>query len=319
MKKCIDCGKWGFLFPLDNNGRCRNCADAHAVAVAAAKKKREAEERHAKWLAEKEAAEERSRQIAAERNAKIEGYYKLFDDLLQIIHISPFEPAAKKVARLPASAASGINFVSMTPSKTRRTYFGDFVVIDTETTGLSAAEDRIIEVAALRFVDFKPVEAFTTLIKTKKEITPKITEITGLTATDLAGAPEFGRVAEPLKVFIGDRPVVGYNLPFDVEFLIRSGVDLAPLSLKYYDVLELAQRIAVRETDNHGGVLNHKLDTLCRAVCIRRPGSGHRALSDCLATGILLYCLIHFRDVWNRKIDFEQIAQCPYWDNFDAL
>lgn len=29
MKKCINCGKWAFLSPLDNNSRCRSCAEAY--------------------------------------------------------------------------------------------------------------------------------------------------------------------------------------------------------------------------------------------------------------------------------------------------
>lgn len=315
MKKCINCGKWAFLFPLDNNGRCKGCAEAYQKALAAKLKREAAEKAAAERIAREKAAEARRRQ----REEKIEGYYKRFDDLLQSIPIVPFSPAEQKVPRLPAKAAADIVFTPMTPAKTKRMYFGEFVVVDTETTGLSPAEDRIIEVAAIRFEDFIPVEAFTTLVKTKKEITPLITKITGLTADDIANAPEFGRVAKPLQDFIGNRPVVGYNLPFDIDFLIRSGMDLAPLKLKYYDVLELAQRVAVRMTERRDGVPDHKLDTMCDAICIRRPGTGHRALSDCLATGILLYSLIYFRDVWERKIDFVQIAQCPYWDAFQEV
>ena len=319
MKKCIDCGKWGLLFPLDNNGRCRNCAEAFRVSEAARRKREAAERAAAEKRAKEEAEAALRKQRQKEREDKLEAYYQRFDTLLQTIPSVPFEPTEHKVSRLPASATQDIKFTSMTPSKTKRMYFSDFVVIDVETTGLSAAEDRIIEVAALRFVDFKPVESFTTTVKTRKELSPKITELTGITSADIACAPEFGRVAEPLKNFIGDRPLLGYNLPFDVEFLIRSGLDLAPLKLKYYDVLELVNRVAVRDSDRRCGLLNFKLDTLCKALSIRRPGTGHRALSDCLATGILLYCLLHCRDVWNTKVDFEQLSQCPYWDNFDAL
>lgn len=57
----------------------------------------------------------------------------------------------------------------------------DYVVIDIETTGLRAAEDEIIELAALRVVDGKEVGSFTSLALAEKRVSSTITQLTGIT------------------------------------------------------------------------------------------------------------------------------------------
>ena len=56
--------------------------------------------------------------------------------------------------------------------------FENTVVIDFETSGLNPYHDDIIEIGAKIFLKEKE---YTTLIKTKKLLDPKITSITGIT------------------------------------------------------------------------------------------------------------------------------------------
>jgi DNA polymerase III epsilon subunit-like protein len=52
-----------------------------------------------------------------------------------------------------------------------RDFKDEFIVFDVETTGLSPSRgDRIIEVAALRIKDLKPVASFSSLVNSGREI-----------------------------------------------------------------------------------------------------------------------------------------------------
>ena len=55
------------------------------------------------------------------------------------------------------------------------------IVFDLETTGLDSKSDRIIEIGAIKLVNLEPVAEFSTLVSTDIEISPTITNITGLT------------------------------------------------------------------------------------------------------------------------------------------
>ena len=73
-----------------------------------------------------------------------------------------------------------------------------FTAVDTETTGLNASQSEIIEISAIRFRDYKPVEAFTTLCAPKKGISAEAARINGITAEMVAGKPTFDKVASAL-------------------------------------------------------------------------------------------------------------------------
>ena len=54
----------------------------------------------------------------------------------------------------------------------------EYIAFDFETTGLNANEDRIIEIAAIKFHNGDPVDRFITLINPERSIDPFITDIT---------------------------------------------------------------------------------------------------------------------------------------------
>ena len=72
------------------------------------------------------------------------------------------------------SSIKGITFSEVTVSNiTLKNSFEKlktFCVVDTETTGLSCVQNELIEIAAIKFNDFEPVEKISYLIKPKKPI-----------------------------------------------------------------------------------------------------------------------------------------------------
>ena len=109
----------------------------------------------------------------------------------------------------PAEAGAGI----------RRLRRDDFVVGDTETTGLGYA-DEVIELGVVG-PDGQPW--LSTLVRPRSgRVPPGATAVHGLTMADLAGAPTFPEVYEQLRVLAGGRRVIAWNAPFDERMVRQS-------------------------------------------------------------------------------------------------
>lgn len=102
-------------------------------------------------------------------------------------------------------------------------------VIDIETTGLDAATDHITEIAAIRAeiitdvpgLAYREIGRFQTFVALPNgaEISPEITQLTGIRAEDLRGAPNFYRAYHSLRHFAYGTTIVAHNAPFDLSFL----------------------------------------------------------------------------------------------------
>ena len=95
----------------------------------------------------------------------------------------------------------------------------EFVAIDVETTGLNSSTDKIIEVSAVRFVDGVQKEVLSHLLDPGKLIPPFIEDLTGITNQMIKGKPFFSDVVDEFSDFIGNSPVVGHNVKFDIDFI----------------------------------------------------------------------------------------------------
>jgi len=151
-----------------------------------------------------------------------------------------------------------------------------FVVLDLETTGLSASRDEIIEIGAIRVTLGSDQQlAFSTLVKPSKRIPRKITEITGITqgmvdADGLESADAFSRFIE----FIGDMPLVTYNAEFDMAFLWETAKRHgATMNNLYTCALKRARRA-------WPGLSSYKLVNMAKMGHLSDEDP-HRALGDC--------------------------------------
>lgn len=176
----------------------------------------------------------------------------------------------------------------------------EFVVVDTETTGVSPFKDRIVELAAVRFVDGKPVETFQTLVDPGIKIPPEASRVNHITDTMVEESPKIGFVLDSFEEFVGDSIIVGHNLPFDLKCLYYSGSRITDSEKrKYIDTLAQSRRFLSTpkrrlvnghyeyDYDSDYDVENRKLQTILEYYGIN-PGSAHRALDDAIATGYVL-------------------------------
>lgn len=109
------------------------------------------------------------------------------------------------------------------------------VVIDVETTGLDPEHDFIVSVAALKLdLDLKEGEnqkaqSLQVQVKPPISIPSDATRVHGITNRMVQNSPSFREEAQEIREFIGDLPVVGHNVLFDLNFLNtefrRAGVD----------------------------------------------------------------------------------------------
>lgn len=231
-----------------------------------------------------EKIERLQREIAFEEaKSKIQSQ---FDEELNAIEKYPISLSNEIIKGKPVSELD-VNMYTIRSDTTLHSC-GDYTVVDVETTGLKVSCD-IIEISAIRIRNFKPVKAYTTLIKPKKEIPFDITELTGITNEMVADAPNIQQVMPGFIDFVGKDNLLGHNLIFDLKFLYKNGFDFTKNRRRYYDTLKMAKSKLLKipppgaPDDGRWQVLDYKLDSVCEYFNIYRSVA-HRSLSDCLAT-----------------------------------
>lgn len=164
----------------------------------------------------------------------------------------------------------------------------DCVVVDCETTGLDPGTDRIIEIAALRVREGRPVALFHRMVDPERPLPEFITSLTGLTDHRVRQAPTAGDILPELSAFLSHDTVVGHNVGFDLAFIdaeitmTHSAPRAASSSLC---TAESARALVPR-----GRVGRYRLNTLAEAFDLdHRPS--HRTVSDVLSTLDLLHYL----------------------------
>lgn len=166
---------------------------------------------------------------------------------------------------------------------------GNFTVIDTETTGLSWQTCEVIEIGAVRFRDWKPVEEYDVLLKPKARIPYFITNLTGITNEMVKYSPSLADVTEQFLEFLGEDDIVGHNLSFDLNFLSSGGVPMYSMDFVFHDTMKIG-----RKKLKKGEVIqNHQLATLCEFFGIENSRA-HRAADDARATGKVFKRLVAY-------------------------
>ena len=171
-------------------------------------------------------------------------------------------------------------------------------VVDVETTGIRANEDRIIEVAVVT-VDGSGVEhgRWSTLIRPDdRPLTGRLQSVTN--------APTFGQIAGDLIERLSSGLIVGHNVRFDLRLidaeLRRMGIELPAVS--FLDTYKVATQLNVDTP-------NRSLAVVCDALGVEFH-QWHTAEGDAEATAKVTVALLERAGVWGRT-DIQ--ALCGSW------
>src|SRR5574341_1847485 len=106
------------------------------------------------------------------------------------------------------------------------------------STGLDSQNDAVIEIGAVRFNGHRVEGEWTSLINPGRRIPPFITELTGITDQMVLQAPPIKAVLPELVDFVGNSPVLGHNIGFDLSFLRRYKILLTNDPVDSYDLAD---------------------------------------------------------------------------------
>lgn len=158
----------------------------------------------------------------------------------------------------------------------RRYYSGeDFIVFDTETTGLNTFHDDIIEIAARRWNKNGPQECFSELICVNpNKISKEAWEIHKIPLDEIAKARKPEEVFADFIEFSKDQPLVAHNIKFDFPML---NSNLVKNGLRPYQNDQVVCSLIYAKEQ----LLPGKLVELAKHFQVKtKAGALHRALYD---------------------------------------
>lgn len=147
------------------------------------------------------------------------------------------------------------------------------VAIDIETTGLDANREAVIEIGAIKFKGHRIEDEWSSLINPNRHVPEFITGLTGIDDAMLRQAPSLREVARELEAFIGDAPILGHNVRFDIGFLQKH------ITIGYNEVVDTYELAAVLLPT----ASRYNLGSLGKELGILLPAT-HRAMDDAKVT-----------------------------------
>lgn len=158
----------------------------------------------------------------------------------------------------------------------------EFIVFDTETTGLSTLTCDLTEIGAVKVRGGKVLERWGSFVNPGYPIPPEITSLTGITDEMVKDAPSQEEAVRAFLRFAGDRILIAHNAPFDIGFLRKvCEANHIPFSPTYLDTVALSR-------DLNPGLRKHKLDILAEHYGLG-DFNHHRAYDDAEMLSLIFF------------------------------
>lgn len=181
--------------------------------------------------------------------------------------------------------------VSIVSGETDAGLDGEYVVFDIETTGLSAVQNQIIEIGAVRVAGGRVTEVFSEFVNPGVRIPANITELTGINDEMVADASEIDVILPKFLEFAKDAVLVAHNADFDMSFIRRAcEKQCRKISNAVLDTLSLSRAMFPQ-------LQRHKLNIIAKHLGVSLVNH-HRACDDARATGeILIKCFAMLKEM----------------------
>lgn len=202
---------------------------------------------------------------------------KDYDGIPILVHLTEssgtFKPGFSKAAQMHRAR---ITSRSKSVSNSDRP---DFVVIDLETTGLNASQDKIISIGAVKRASEHLLDEYYTLVAIEGNVPVSIASLTGITDELLSKeGVNLEQALVDLKAFVEGRPILGYNIQFDDSFL-SAACESAGLPAFKNRMIDLLPAVKKQNSFLDNYKLVNVLSTF--EIVNQHP---HNALSDANAT-----------------------------------
>ncbi len=152
------------------------------------------------------------------------------------------------------------------------------VILDTETTGLSADKDRVVEIACIELSNHIPTKnIFHTFINPETKVSADAFSVHGYSDEFLSNKPKFKEIVKNFLDFIKDKKLVIHNADFDLGFLNN---ELRRLNVKPILKSDVVDTLQIARSKFPG--VGNSLDALCKRYKINvEAREKHSALVDC--------------------------------------
>ena len=174
------------------------------------------------------------------------------------------------------------------------------VILDTETTGLSVAENhRIVEIGCIELNNQSPTNnVFHEIINPERPVTEEAYKVHGYSNDFLANKKKFSEIAKDFLFFIKNKKLIIHNAPFDLAFLNH---ELKILNYKTIDKENVIDTLEIARSKHPGS--QNSLDALCKRFNIDNSKRiKHSALVDC---ELLKEVYINLLDQKEPKLNLE--------------
>ena len=152
------------------------------------------------------------------------------------------------------------------------------VILDTETTGLSADKDRIVEIACIELNNHIPTKnIFHTFINPETKVSADAFNVHGYSDEFLSNKLKFREIVKNFLDFIKDKKLIIHNADFDLGFLNN---ELRRLNIKPILKSDVIDTLQIARSKFPG--VGNSLDALCKRYKINvEAREKHSALVDC--------------------------------------
>jgi len=176
------------------------------------------------------------------------------------------------------------------------------VILDTETTGLSAtAKHRIVEIGCIELNDQIPTnKIFHNYINPQRSVSEDAYKVHGYSDEFLSDKKTFSEIYEDFLNFIKNKKIIIHNAPFDLSFL---NYELRLINKKPINKENVIDTLEIARTKYPGS--QNSLDALCKRFNIdNSKREKHNALIDC---HLLKEVYVNLVDQKEPKLNLENI------------
>lgn len=178
-----------------------------------------------------------------------------------------------------------------------------YVVLDTETTGLSRKNDRIVEISLARYENGVQVDRYSTLVNPQIPISPAASRVNHITDSDVATAPTFSQIWPEVYRLMQGAIIVGHNVTFDLDMIgFAMPHSASSLTVQYLDTITLSKIV-------FPGRDSYKLVSLVKDLGFSNSQT-HRAEDDVtLTTQLFEYCRSQIIEAYHKELTARRLAR----------